>query len=392
MNRIGQPLPVVRAVLEQVRRHRVTFLAAAVAYYGFLSLVPLVLLALGIGLLLGVDLTGAVLAFAGDMVTPAGERVIANAVESAGGGGGATVVGLVLLAWSASGVFRGLDVAISAVYGVTEPESIVNQVFDAALVLAAIPVAVVVSAVLAVLVPVFVSGLLASVLGPLSLLVALTVVFLPVFYTFPDVDVTVEEVVPGTVFAALGWTVLATAFGIYAQFVPSFELYGMIGAALLLVTWLYLGGTIIMVGAVVNAVLAGRTDDEADRTAEERPERPGPAPDVASMARDLEAIRDDLDSKTVSRDDLERDLERYVRRKARRSKARGWGPYLVLLYGTAMTLGAFYWLSGGWSILAMIVVWLSTLGLYVLMVLFGVGFNAIGVPGTVVDWVRERRT
>ena len=51
--------------------------------------------------------------------------------------------------------------------------------------------------------------------------------------------------------------------------------------------------------------------------------------------------------------------------------------------GTAMTLGAFRWLDGGWAIGAMIVIWLSTLGLYTLMMLVGFGVSAAGVPGRV---------
>ena len=53
----------------------------------------------------------------------------------------------------------------------------------------------------------------------------------------------------------------------------------------------------------------------------------------------------------------------------------------MLLYGTGMTLGAFYYLDGGWAVLAMIVIWLSTLGLYALMVIFGMvvgGLSAVG--------------
>ena len=59
----------------------------------------------------------------------------------------------------------------------------------------------------------------------------------------------------------------------------------------------------------------------------------------------------------------------------------GLGPYLVLLYGIAMTIGTFALLSSGWAILAMIVVWLSTLGLYVQMVLAGLIGGALGLSG-----------
>jgi hypothetical protein len=40
----------------------------------------------------------------------------------------------------------------------------------------------------------------------------------------------------------------------------------------------------------------------------------------------------------------------------------------------------------------MLVTYLSTLGLYVLFVVFGVGLGALGVPGRLVDWVRDRRS
>jgi len=113
--------------------------------------------------------------------------------------------------------------------------------------------------------------------------------------------------------------------------------------------------------------------------------------EVDELRADLEAVAADLESKTTNRADLEADLRRYVRWRQRRGHARGWGPYLVLLYGTIMTLGAFHFLSGGWAILAMIVVWLSTLGLYTLMVLVGLASGALGLPGRLFDRVRSLR-
>lgn len=99
-----------------------------------------------------------------------------------------------------------------------------------------------------------------------------------------------------------------------------------------------------------------------------------------------------VEDRTLKRPALEADLRRYVRRRMRRSRARGWGPYLVLLYGTIMTLGAFYFLAGVWAILAMVVVWLSTLGLYVVMVAFGAIVNLIGIPSRLRDAIAKRRS
>ena len=126
---------------------------------------------------------------------------------------------------------------------------------------------------------------------------------------------------------------------------------------------------------------------------------PSGAPDIGDLDERLAELRAefddfeaDIEKRTVDKPALKDDLERYVRGKLRRGHARGWGPYLVLLYGTVMTLGAFYWLHNDWvAMLAMLIIFLSTLGLYALFVLVGVGINVIGAPGKALDLVRDRR-
>ena len=147
---------------------------------------------------------------------------------------------------------------------------------------------------------------------------------------------------------------------------------------------------------------AGPTDPSADgptaTDGRHRDRDPRGAPDIddleariADLREDLEAFEADVDDRTVDRPTLERDLKRYVRRRLRRGHARGWGPYLVLLYGTVLNLGAFYYLDGVWAILAMIVLFLSTLGLYTLFVLVGVSLNLLGSPMWLYDRVQEYR-
>jgi hypothetical protein len=109
--------------------------------------------------------------------------------------------------------------------------------------------------------------------------------------------------------------------------------------------------------------------------------------ELADLREQVADFEDDIEERTVHRDDVEADLKRYVRRKLRRGHARGWGPYLVLLYGTAMTLGGFYFLQdNAWAaVVAMFVIWTSTLGIYTLMVIVGVGFTVLGIPGRLRD-------
>lgn len=113
--------------------------------------------------------------------------------------------------------------------------------------------------------------------------------------------------------------------------------------------------------------------------------------EIDDLRAELDDLAADFEEKTKAREDLEADLRRYVRWRQRRGHASGWGPYLVLLYGTIMTLGAFYLLSGGWAILAMVVVWLSTLGLYALMVIVGLVAAGVGLPGRVLERLRSLR-
>lgn len=381
---------VVRSVAREAREDRITLLAAAVAYYGFVSIVPLLLLGVAAGsAIAGSELTEATLTLIGGFLTSSGEALVRDVLTDAAGRTPATVAGILLLAWSGSRLFRGMDTAFSEVYGVSSSEPIHVQLLDAAFVLAIIVLATAAVAGIGLYFPTLHWVPFEGALSTIGLLVALVAAFYPIYSIFPDVDVPREEAIPGAMLAATGWTALVAVFRIYTQSVNDFQLYGILGAAVLLSTFLYLGATVIMVGAVLNAVLAGRTDEEP--TPEEEVTGPTAAPDVTELARQVRALQLEVDAKTVSRQDVETELKGYVRRRLRRGQARGWGPYLVLLYGTLMTVGAFRYLDGGWAIGAMLVVWLSTLGLYALMLLVGAGIKGAGIPSAIYDRFRSDR-
>lgn len=130
--------------------------------------------------------------------------------------------------------------------------------------------------------------------------------------------------------------------------------------------------------------------DDGDGEPENRPGAPDLA-DLSEQVADLRAEVDDIDGRTVEKPKLEAELKRYVRRRMRRGRARGWGPYLVLLYGTIMTVAAFRFLDGWFAIGAMLILFLSTLGLYTLFVLVGVGLNLLSIPSRAADAIRRRR-
>ncbi|WP_435196491.1 YhjD/YihY/BrkB family envelope integrity protein [Natronomonas sp. EA1] len=421
MNRTAGVVDIAKAVVHGVQSDRITFIAASLAYYAFISLLPLLLLALVAAAVFGgPTLVDAVAERVTETLGPQAGTLVIGALTNAAGRGGATLVGLAVLLWSALKLFRGLDVAFSIVYGAAEG-SFFHQLQNATVTFLAVGVGVAATVVVGALIAlvdlsVVVAGIdLLDIAATLLLLAGLTVTFLPLYYVLPARGVTVREALPGAVFAALGWTALQTGFRLYASMAGSYEAYGVLGGVLLLITWLYFGALVLLVGVVLNAALAGRISDDTDldnpatpmgddTDSDNRIDREidrDRAPDELTdeeLADELERLRvrvatfeEQVDDRTVHRDEIERDLKRYVRRRVRSGKARGWGPYLVLLYGTAMTLGAFYWLSSGWAVLAMLVIWLSTLGLYALMLIVGAGLSVAGVPGRLRDRIQERR-
>jgi len=400
---------VGRQLVSAYRTQQVSFLSASIAYYMFVSLLPLLLLGLAVATAVGDEaFVNQVVEAAGAVLTPQAAQLLGAALTSASGRGGATVASLAVIVWGSLKVFRGVDTAFSRIYDTHGTTTFLESFVDAIAALGGIGLALLGFTVVGSLGAVF--GINIALSG-VALVPVLVVAFLPLYYLFPDTPTTVRGVLPGTVFAAVGWTMLATGFGLYLSVAGDYQLYGVIGGVLLLVTWFYFAGQLLLLGAVLNAVLTGATDRQlqheslrgSNKAMSEDADSETPPPtetgrvddltdeELAQLREEFEAFRDDVEDRTLHRDDVESDLKRYVRRRMRRGHARGWGPYLVLLYGTVMTLGAFYYLQSVWAVLAMLVVWLSTLGLYVVMVVVGLGLRITGLPGIALDKVRDWR-
>ena len=420
-----------RRIVDTAIDRQVTFLAAAIAYYAFVSLIPsLLLLVVVASIVFGETIADQLVAETSEFLTPAGAEAISTAISSAGGRTGASVLGLGILVWSTLKVFRGLDTAFVSLYGVENQPEFLRQLADAASVVFAVGVGIGVMVVVGTFVAAADAIPFVGAVSILALPLFLTAVFLPMYYLLPQPRIAVREALPGAVFAAVGWTLLQAGFQVYAASAGQYQLYGVIGGILLLVTWLYIAAIIVVVGGVVNVVLADRTppasvpgplDDTvtsavADRQLQHdrgRPmgmngesdgeggagdeERPQGAPDVAALQEEVSRLRaefdsfeDDVERRTVDKPAVESELKRYVRSRMRRGHARGWGPYLVLLYGTVLILGAFSFLDGLYAIAAMLILGLSTLGLYTLFIIVGIGLNLLETPGKAVDYARSR--
>ena len=252
----GGRTSTLRSVVRLARDRNLTFLAAGIAYYAFVSIIPLLLLTVAVATFVGGEaFAERVAELLRQQLSASGQDTVIDTLTDTAGRGVASVVGFIALAWSGLKFFRGLDQAFDEVYRdeveTTMLEQIRNGLVVALGVLLAIVLVVAVGVVLSVL---QVQIPFANLLGMLALLVVLTLAFLPIYYVLPPTDVSLAEVLPGAVLAAVGWVVLQFAFRIYATNAGTYGAYGIIGAILLFVTWLYFASIVVLLGAAVNAV------------------------------------------------------------------------------------------------------------------------------------------
>ncbi len=255
------PRETIVLLVGAARSEGLGFLAAAIAYYAFVSLIPLVILALAVATLLGGDaLVATVTALLADVLTVETLTLLEGAFESGSGRGGATAVGLVVLVWSGLRLFRGLHAAFARIYGTAATTSMRSEFGDALTTLGAMAAAVLMLAgVLAVLGSGAIPG--GRLVAPLGSALLLPVAFYPMYYILPDVPVDPLDAVPGAILAGLGWTLLGWGFALYTTYAATVSIYGAVGVVLLVLTWFYAGALLVLLGAVLNAVWAGQADN-----------------------------------------------------------------------------------------------------------------------------------
>ncbi|PCR90792.1 YhjD/YihY/BrkB family envelope integrity protein [Natrinema ejinorense] len=303
-------IPFAKSVATGIQEKNVTFMAASIAYQAFISLIPLLVLVFFLVSFVGDEGLATQVSSATEGFLPeSGQIVLEDGIEGTTGSAGTSIIGLLVLLWGSLKIFRGLDTAFSEIYASTEDNSLVDQLRDGIVVFGAIGVALVAAGVTSIVFAFFPDSLFIGLVNPLLLVIGLTIAFLPMYYFFPDVDVSVREVVPGVVVAAVGWALLQSLFQVYVAVSSSSESAGPIGAILLLLTWLYFGGLVLLVGAVVNATHSGHIDVAREETASGAgiPEDSDRGPVVETGQRERERLERRLTALRRERDQLQHD-------------------------------------------------------------------------------------
>lgn len=252
----------VATVVAIAREKQITIDAAGLAFYAANTFVALVVLTYATFTAVG---TANALAGLLEALTGLGaaefQRLFEQVGDATAGRTRAVALAVAISAWSSFRLFGAVEQVFAAVYGTRRERGLLRRTVDSVLVLVTVTLVVAGMAVGASLFLFRTSTQAWVLLGPVALWFSLVVLFTPIYYVLSG-DVSVREVLPGATFAATGWAVSAVALRLYVTVSSSVHLYGVVGAVLLVLSWLYVVGLSVLVGVVLNAHLAGRIDAE----------------------------------------------------------------------------------------------------------------------------------
>jgi membrane protein len=274
----------------------VTDLAAALAYYSFLAIPAVLLVAVGLFTLIAspdgittlMDKLGEVAPsqtteLLGDSLRRLDENQSSSIVM--------TLVGFVLALWTSTGAMTSFMRALNRAYDREETRNFVRQRFVAVQMLAAMGAAFLLVFGLLVLGPVISDWIgsaldIEGVIGwvwwiaqwPL-LLAGLLAAFATVLYLGPNVDLPRWRfITPGSLLAVVVWIAASGLFAVYTSMFGSYnKTWGSLAAVIVMLTWLWLTGLALLFGAEVNAEAERSRELRQGQPAEEKIQAPARA-------------------------------------------------------------------------------------------------------------------
>ena len=104
------------------------------------------------------------------------------------------------------------------------------------------------------------------------------------YYLLPDVEQKFKFITPGSVIGTLAWFLTSWAFGTYVSHFGSYNVaYGSIGGVIVLLTWFFITGFILLMGGELNVVIEQATSDGKQAGAR-APDQAPPPPDQRPSA------------------------------------------------------------------------------------------------------------
>ena len=265
-------LGVLKRTVSEFREDNLTDWAAALTYYGILSIFPALIVLVSILGLIGPSATQPLLDNLSQVAPGPANDIVSGAIEqvsSQGAAGVALVIGLLGAIWSASGYVGAFSRASNSIYEVEEgrpfwklrPVQILITVVLIVL-LAACAIAVVVTGPLADQVGKVFGVQSAAVTAwdiakwPVIVLVVITAVAV-LYWAAPNVrHPGFRWITPGGILAVLVWILASAGFALYVALFSSYnKTYGSLAGVIVFLVWLWISNLAILLGAEMNAEL-----------------------------------------------------------------------------------------------------------------------------------------
>lgn len=262
----------------------VTDVAAALAYYAFLAIPSLLLVAVGVfGLAADPSSVAPLLDRLGNLVP--GEAItllqdsLTRITESQSGGLAALVgIGFVLALWTITGAMTAVMRALNTAWGRPETRNVVRQRLVGLAMFGFLVASFALAFGLLVLGP-HLSSWIGDALGledvfgwiwwlgqwPI-LIGGLLLGFAGVYYFGPNVEhPSWKWITPGALVATAIWLVGSAGFALYVAMFGSYnKVWGSFAAVVVMLTWLWLSGLALLLGAEINAELEREAEEKAN--------------------------------------------------------------------------------------------------------------------------------
>jgi membrane protein len=279
---------ILKRALKEANRDHITSLAAALAYYAFLAIPSALLIAAGLfSLLAGPDAVTTVVDKLGTIIPGQAQTLLSGSLRrlTQHQATGAVVAGIggALALWSLGGAMQNLMWALNIAYGREETRGFVKRRLTAFAMVFFVLLGFALTFGVLVLGPQL-STWIGNALGAKTvvkvvwwaaewplLVFGLLVSFAGVLYLGPNVKLPRWRFLTfGAVLAVVIWLAASGAFAFYVSKFGSYnKAWGTLSAVVVMLTWLWLSGVALLLGAEVNA--------EAERSRELRQGEPAEA-------------------------------------------------------------------------------------------------------------------
>jgi membrane protein len=234
--------------------------AAALGFYSALALAPLVLLFITLTGYLGYNSQATLInefnKLTGAQGGKAIEMIISNADKNNNAGMVATIIGLVVLAFSASAVFGHIQVVLNHIFRVAPAPGggikawLHKRLFSMGMVFSVGFLMIVSLIFSAGLSAVFSGeGLFWTVIQLLSSIIIFSLLFACIFKYMPDIKISWKDVLRGAVFTAVLFSAGHSAISFYLGRSALGSAYGAAGSLIVSLVWVYYSSSIVFFGA-----------------------------------------------------------------------------------------------------------------------------------------------